>query len=289
MLDQLAGPAALLAKIRGNCRVAVVGGGRSEVAAPVAPQSDRPAPRAAVPPDPVARRGLAQEEVAHRQVLHGHCVGAKHDDPVRPVIAAARVRGPVHLGCRCGVTSRSAGLGAVDDHPRAVHAPDREPGGRHQDAAEVAERGLLGGRRVRKVVGCVVVARTDENRVARPGSVHRCLDGGVTAAPPVERAHEQHPAVGRSMCGPVGCCSRATGRPGEGGREQTCGAGAGEQPCEEQGGSGARSERVPPTSAWPRVSVHGPPRTPPRSWFVAGPSGTLAGWTPRGRRTTPAA
>ena len=89
-----------------------------------------------------------------------------------------------------------ARLGAVHDHGAPVHPPQVDVRRRDEDAPEVSVVGVA--RRVRLVVGLVVVARSHQDPVAGPGRVDGRLDGAVRPGVPVEGADQQHTARGRA-------------------------------------------------------------------------------------------
>src|SRR6202023_3166691 len=134
---------------------------------------------AAVPPDLVAGRACAREELADRQVLHADVAGLPDEDAVAADRGALGPGPPVILGRRFGTARRGAGPGAVHDHRAAVHAAQRDAGladvhPAHRARGRVAVRaGLIG--------VLVVVTRGDQDPVARAGRVDRGLDAPVPA------------------------------------------------------------------------------------------------------------
>src|SRR5262249_42446657 len=117
--DAVLGGGGLVAE---ECR----GGG--QVAAPVAGQADLARVGSAVPPDLVAGRAGAREEVADRQILHADVAGLPDEDAVAADRDAFGPGPPVVLGRRNGTARRGAGLRAVHDHRVAVHAAQRDAG-----------------------------------------------------------------------------------------------------------------------------------------------------------------
>src|SRR5215472_6331702 len=104
----------------------------------------------AVPPNLVARAGLAGEEVADCQVLDRHSAGLEHLDAVAPP-RAGRPGRAVILVSRAG-RARRPGLGAVHDDAAAAEPEqvqiglvDEDPGGWHRV------------RRVRGVVAALLI------------------------------------------------------------------------------------------------------------------------------------
>ena len=201
------------------CRVAgedaVLGGGGlvaeerrggGQVAAPVADQADLARIGAAVPPELVARRAGAREEVADRQVLHADAAGLPDQDAVAADRGALGPGPPVVLGRRIRTARRRAGPGTVHDHRAAVHAAQRDAGladehAAHRARGRVAERaGLVG--------VLVVVTRGNQDPVAPAGRVDCGLDAPVPARHAVERADQQHARAVPARPGGAGCGRR---------------------------------------------------------------------------------
>ena len=142
---------------------------RAQIRAVVTVASDLAAAVAAVPPDLVARVALAAEEIAGGEILDPHIGGLPHHDPVESSCAALAVRTEVLVAL--GSAARWTRLGPVDDHRLAVHAAQVHP--RRSDQYAGRRVGTAGGR---PRGGRLVVARPDQDPVARSSGVDRGLD-----------------------------------------------------------------------------------------------------------------
>jgi hypothetical protein len=156
------------AVLGGGALVAEERRGGGEVAAPVPGQADRAGLGSAVPPDLVARRSRARQEVADREVFDAHVVRLPHQDPVAADRGSVRPGRPVVLSRRPGTARRRSWPGAVDDDRAAVHAAQGDAGLGDVDAAHLPLGGVAA--RAGLVGVLVVIARADQDKVARHGS-----------------------------------------------------------------------------------------------------------------------
>jgi hypothetical protein len=213
-----------VAGLGGVAFLEVRGGGR-KVRAVVAVQVNLARAVPAVPPDLVARTGLAGKEVADRQVLDRHSAGLEYFDAVAPPRAGRPGRAVILVG-RAG-RARRPGLGAVDDNAAAAQPEQVQIG-----LVDVDPSGRRPLRRVRGVVAALlVVPRRDDDPVAGRGGVHGRLDG--LEFPPL------------TLKGADGEHSRFLGGRGGGYAAHTDGeqdkhGGSGHRPPVSRGGSGPR-------------------------------------------------